>query len=438
MAQGVGRRTQGWEQQLGAGCGADRPPFAAGASYNRRVNRPQPPATSGSVASAPDAPAPSDIPGTAHPSSDGNALLVRIAAAIEDAGGWISFERYMALALYTPGLGYYSRGDRQFGLMPASGSDFVTAPEMSPLFGRALARQVAQALQATGTREVWEFGAGSGALAAQLLGELGERITRYTIVDLSGTLRTRQRERIEAAHPALAHKVRWLDALPERFEGVVVANELLDAMPVTLLHWDGRHWHDRGVALEPGSFAAGAPRLRFADHPTHLAPPVDQHWPVGAVVELPRIAVAYILTLAERLARGAAFFIDYGFPEHEFYHPQRSAGTLMCHRAHRADPDPLADPGDKDITAHVDFTAIAVAAQDAGMAVLGYTSQARFLMNCGLVGDLEQAELRERAMAQKLVTEHEMGELFKVLGLASAGWEFDAIGFAAGDRSHTL
>jgi SAM-dependent MidA family methyltransferase len=428
-----------WRGCAGSRGKADLQPDTANVSYNQTVNRPQPPATPGSVASAPNASGPSDILGIqpdTHP--DSSALLVRIAAAIEKAGGWISFETYMALALYTPGLGYYSRGDRQFGLMPTSGSDFVTAPELSPLFGRALARQVVQALHATGTREVWEFGAGSGALAAQLLGELGERITRYTIVDLSGTLRARQRQRIEAAHPALVHKVCWLDALPERFDGVVVANELLDAMPVTLLHWDGHHWHDHGVALEPGSAAAGAPRLRFADHPTHLAPPVDQHWPAGAVVELPRIAVAYILTLAERLKRGAAFFIDYGFPEHEFYHPQRSAGTLMCHRAHRADTEPLIDPGDKDITAHVDFTAIAVAAQDAGMAVLGYTSQARFLMNCGLVEDLEHADLRERAMAQKLITEHEMGELFKVLGLASAGWEFDAIGFAAGDRSHTL
>ncbi|MEY8875239.1 MAG: SAM-dependent methyltransferase, partial [Leptothrix sp. (in: b-proteobacteria)] len=178
-----------------------------------------------------------------------------IAADIAAAGGWIGFERYMAAALYTPGLGYYSRGDRQFGLLARDGSDFVTAPELSPLFGRALARQVAQALVASGTREVWEFGAGSGALAAQLIGtlaELGHTLERYTIVDLSGTLRERQRQTVAAALPELAHTLRWVDVLPERFDGVVVANELLDAMPVVLLHWDGAQWAERGVGVEAG------------------------------------------------------------------------------------------------------------------------------------------------------------------------------------------
>jgi SAM-dependent MidA family methyltransferase len=359
-------------------------------------------------------------------------LADRIAAEIGAAGGWIGFERFMALALYTPGLGYYSRGDRQFGTLARDGSDFVTAPELSPLFGRALARQVAQALAASNTTEVWEFGAGSGALAAQLIGALGDQITRYTIVDLSGTLRERQHQTLAAAVPDHVHKIRWVDALPETIEGVVVGNEVLDAMPVALLAFDGTQWFERGVALATdGAFT-------YADRPTPLRPPVEATFVPGTQTELPRIASAFITTLAGALKRGAAFFIDYGFPEHEFYLPQRHGGTLMCHRGHQADGNPLADVGDKDLTAHVDFTSIALAAQDAGMDVLGYTSQARFLFNCGLLQDLEAADLRGRAMAQKLVTEHEMGELFKVIGLAVAGTPLDPIGFSAGDRSHTL
>jgi SAM-dependent MidA family methyltransferase len=366
------------------------------------------------------------------------ALQSLIAAEIRQHGGWIGFERFMALALYQPGLGYYSRDARQFGALPSSGSDFITAPELSPLFGRALARQVAQALAATGTHEVWEFGAGSGALAGQLLqtlAELGVTLDRYTIVDLSGTLRERQRQRLAKEVPQHADKVRWIDALPEVFEGVVVGNEVLDAMPVLLLAWDGARWHERGVALdETGS----VPRFAWADRPTDLHPPIDLGFVPGTVTELPRQASAFIATLAAKLQRGAALFIDYGFPEHEFYHPQRTGGTLMCHRGHRADGDPLADVGLKDLTAHVDFTAIALAGQEAGLDVLGYTSQARFLFNCGLLTDLEGADLRGRAMAQKLVTEHEMGELFKVIGFCAAATPFEAAGFSAGDRSHTL
>jgi SAM-dependent MidA family methyltransferase len=346
------------------------------------------------------------------------------------AGGWIGFERYMELALYTPGLGYYARGDRQFGHLPGGpggGSDFVTAPEMSPLFGRALARQVEQALQATGTAEVWEFGAGSGALASQLLGVLGPQLQRYTIVDLSGALRARQQQTLAA----FADRVRWVDALPEGFEGVVVGNEVLDAMPVALLHFDGRQWHERGVAVAHGRFA-------WADRPTALRPPVEAGIVPGTTTELHRQAEAFIGTLAGTLRRGAAFFIDYGFPEAEYYHPQRTGGTLMCHRGHLADPDPLSDAGDKDITAHVNFTGVALAGQDAGLDVLGYTTQAHFLFNCGLLGVLEGAGLRERTLAQKLFQEHEMGELFKVVGFSKGVAPFDAIGFAQGDRSHTL
>ncbi len=350
--------------------------------------------------------------------------LIRTATARQ--GGWLPFDRFMALVLYAPGLGYYSRAIRPFGVLPSSGSDFVTAPELSPLFGRALARQVGQALQASGATEVWEFGAGSGALAAQLLAALPDAIARYTIVDLSGSLRGRQRQTL-AAH---AHRVAWVDALPERLRGVVVGNEVLDAMPVQLLHFDGSQWFERGVAID-------ADALRFADRPTDLRPPFEGAFVPGTTTEIHPQAQAFVATLGERLESGAAFFIDYGFPAAEYYHPQRHGGTLMCHRAHQADTDPLSEVGLKDITAHVDFTGIALAAQAAGFEVLGYTSQARFLMNCGLLELLQGADLRTTANAQKLLTEHEMGELFKVIGLAR-GVEFDPVGFTTGDRTHTL
>jgi SAM-dependent MidA family methyltransferase len=360
----------------------------------------------------------------AGPESLSGRLREKLLAALAGGGGWLSFERFMAIALYEPGLGYYMRG------APILGRDFVTAPELSPFFGRALARQVRQALDAAGAAEVIEFGAGSGALAEQLLHALDDRIGRYSIVELSGGLRARQAARLAP----FGERVRWLDRLPEAIHGVVLGNEVLDAMPVVLLRWDGGSWLERGVGVD----AAG--RLAWLDRPTALRPPdasAPATWPAGALTEIHPQAEAFVRTLAERLHRGAAFFVDYGFPEAEYYHPQRSGGTLMCHRAQRADPDPLADVGDKDITAHVNFSAVALAAQDAGLDVIGYTTQARFLMNCGLLDLLEGASVAEVANAQKLLTEHEMGELFKVIGLAR-GIALDPIGFAAGDRSHTL
>jgi len=360
-------------------------------------------------------------------SSVSAALARLIGVAIDRAGGWIPFSRFMALALYAPGLGYYASGRTIVGRMPASGSDFVTAPELSPLFGRALARQVAQALEASGSDEVWEFGAGSGALASELLATLGDRVRRYSIVELSAPLRARQRE----ATRAFGDRARWLDALPESMTGVVVANEVLDAMPVDLLHFDGATWQARGVVRADGeSFA-------WADRPATARPPLDRGFPAGSTTEIHAQAQAFVATLADRLARGAVFLVDYGFPEAEYYHPQRSGGTLMCHRGHRADTDPLVDVGLKDITTHLDFSALAVAGQDAGLDVVGYTSQARFLLNCGLGELLAEADPAARSDALKLIHEHEMGELFKVLAFAKAT-TFAPIGFASGDRRHRL
>lgn len=370
-----------------------------------------------------------------------SALLARVQEAIRAAGGWLPFDRFMAMALYEPGLGYYANALPKFGQMPGGadgqGSDFVTAPELSPLFGHTLARQVAQALTATGTDEVWEFGAGTGALALQVLdalAALGQAPRRYTIVDLSGTLRARQ----QATLARYADRVVWADRLPDAFSGVVVGNEVLDAMPVQLLvriggQTDGQ-WYERGVVIN----SAGA--LGWAERSTDLRPPLDIEGPQNYLTEIHPQGEAFVRTLAERLQRGAAFFIDYGFPEAEYYHPQRHMGTLICHQAHRSDDNPLVDVGLKDITAHVNFTGIALAAQDAGMSVLGYTGQGRFLLNCGLLDVAKDANVRENAMLGKLVNEHEMGELFKVIGLAPAGGEagWDAIGFASGDRTHRL
>lgn len=361
-----------------------------------------------------------------HASSVTGALQKLVAEQVARAGGWLPFDRYMALALYAPGLGYYANTSRKFGTMPGSGSDFVTAPEMSSLFGQSLAVQVEEALDRTGTDAIWEFGAGSGALARELLHVLGPRVRRYSIVELSASLRERQQQ----ALAPYADKVEWISELPERMSGVVVGNEVLDAMPVKLLVRRNLQWHERGVALQEG-------RLAWSDVPTHLAPPVEPQGTHDYVAELHHHAQAFVRTLAERLEAGAAFFFDYGFPEAEYYHPQRHMGTLMCHRGHMADPDPLDAPGEKDITAHVDFTGIAVAAQEAGLPTLGYATQGRFLINCGIVERMAALSVKEQAAAQRLVAEHEMGELFKVIAF-QRGPFWNAIGFRFGDRTHTL
>jgi SAM-dependent MidA family methyltransferase len=365
---------------------------------------------------------------TAEHHSVSSRLHAAIRQAIEDAGGWLPFDRYMSLALYAPGSGYYMRDDGQIGAWPAH-SDFVTAPELTPLFAQALAPSLRQALVASGTDTVIEFGAGSGALAEGLLATLGSAVASYRIVELSGALRARQMQRLAR----FGSCVSWLQQWPEApaVDAVVVGNEVLDAMPVQLLAFDGTRWRERGVALD----ADGA--LAWRDRPTALRPPHDGPFLPGTVTETHAQAEAFITSLAHTLGRGAAFFIDYGFPAAEYYHLQRHGGTLMCHRRHQADSEPLLDVGEKDITAHVNFTGIALAGQDAGFDVLGYTSQARFLLNSGIADALARAEARQRAAAQKLVAEHEMGELFKVIGFAK-GCSFDGIGFSAGDRSHRL
>jgi SAM-dependent MidA family methyltransferase len=356
------------------------------------------------------------------------ALQALIQARLAADGGWLPFDRFMALALYAPGLGYYAAGQGQIGRMPEQGSDFVTAPEISSYFGKALASSVAEALAHTQTRAVLEFGAGNGTLAAQLLDALGDAVQSYTIVEVSGALRERQAQTLAA----FGSRVQWISELPDNIRAVVVGNEVLDAMPVKLLQRTAGVWHERGVAWDDATSG-----FAWQDHPTDERPPLAIEGMHDYLTEIHPQAQAFIRSVGERLHSGAMFLIDYGFPEAEYYHAQRHMGTLMCHQAHRSDSDPLQSVGLKDITAHVDFTGVALAAQEVGLEVLGYTSQAHFLLNSGLLGLLENASIQDKAMAQKLITEHEMGELFKVIALGR-GQAWQPLGFVQGDRTHRL
>ncbi len=379
-------------------------------------------------------------PGLPIPPAAALELSARLHALIREdiaaAGGWISFARYMELALYAPGLGYYSAGSRKLG--PAG--DFVTAPELSPLFGRALARQLAE-LRQQDLPDILELGAGSGALAAVLLAELAALDAlpeRYAILELSADLRERQRRHLLTTVPHLAGRVQWLDALPEQFSGVILGNEVLDAVPAQRIRSDDGAIAELGVrvvdhelvwAQQPAgdALAAAARALNLPDdYETELNPAAD----------------ALVGSLAQRLKRGILLFIDYGFPAHEFYHPQRNRGTLMCHYRHHAHADPFLWVGLQDITTHVDFSAIAQAG--AGLDLLGYTGQAQFLINCGITELLAAVPATDAAryaplaaQAQKLLSPAEMGELFKVIALGR-DIAVPLLGFRRGDRSHML
>ena len=373
-------------------------------------------------------------------------LVSRIVAELRHSDGWLPFARFMELALYAPGLGYYTAGARKFG----EAGDFITAPELSPLFGRTLARQVAE-IMAASAPQILELGAGSGKLAVDLLAEL-ERMNalpeRYAILEVSADLRQRQQQLITQCLPHLAERVDWLDALPDELTGAVIGNEVLDALPVHLVYWEPARPGTasgpkvRGVALnESGQFCW---QDRPIDDPALLAAASRLDVPDDYLSELPLAASGLIASLAQRLRQGALLFIDYGFGAREFYHPQRHRGTLMCHYRHFAHDDPLYLPGLQDITAHVDFTAIAESGIDAGLALLGYTSQAFFLINCGITEWLREVSpeaVRDYAplsgQLQKLTSPAEMGELFKVIALGR-GLTIPLSGFARGDLSRTL
>lgn len=367
-------------------------------------------------------------------------LVALITAEIQNNGGWLPFSRYMELALYAPGLGYYTAGARKFG----EAGDFITAPELSSLFGRTLARQLIQIMQAS-SPHILELGAGSGKLAVDILSELevlGELPERYAILEVSADLRQRQQQLIAERLPHLAEKVRWLDALPDEISGAVIGNEVLDALPVHLVHWQQAGIVERGLSLtESGQLCW---QDRPITDPALLAAAQRIQVPDDYLSELPLAANGLITSLGQRLQHGALLFIDYGFGAREFYHPQRDRGTLMCHYRHYAHDDALFLPGLQDITAHVDFTAVAEAGVDAGLEFIGYTSQAFFLLNCGITELLNQvspddlkAYVPLSGQVQKLTSPAEMGELFKVIALGK-GMEIPLKGYARGDLSRML
>lgn len=354
-------------------------------------------------------------------------------------GGWIPFSRFMELALYAPGMGYYSAGARKFG----AAGDYVTAPEISSLFGRTLARQLVE-IMAQSTPHIIELGAGSGKLAVDILGELEQQNSlpeRYDILEVSADLRERQQALLQARLPHLINRVHWLDALPDSISGVLVANEVLDALPVHLVRWTDANIVERGVASKEKNFV-WQERLPESSMLREIAQQVKV--PEDTLSEVSLAARGLVSSLSERLHRGVLLFIDYGFGAREYYHPQRTQGTLMCHYRHHAHDDPFFLPGLQDITAHVDFTAVAEAAIDAGLHLYGYTTQACFLINGGITGLLAETDsenvrdyLPLSAQLQKLTSPAEMGELFKIIALGK-GVNIPLCGFVAGDKSRLL
>jgi len=367
-------------------------------------------------------------------------VVEHVRREIEASGGWISFARYMELVLYAPGLGYYAAGARKLG----ADGDFTTAPELTPLYGHCVAQQARQILS-LGLEDILEVGAGSGALAAALLEELdrlGAAPKNFLILELSADLRARSRDLLAARVPHLMERIAWLNVLPPSFSGLVIGNEVLDAMPVHVVRAGDGGIEEGGVAASRGerpfewSFRPATGALRAAVERLGLVP--------GYVTEIGLASRAFVRSAGAILERGVMLFIDYGFPAREFYHPQRAQGTLMCHYRHRAHPDPFWLPGLQDITAHVDFSAIAEAAAGEGLEILGYANQAQFLVNCGITDLMlrtapEEAAryLPQAAAANKLLSPAEMGELFKVIAIGRDVPE-PLIGFGSGDRRHTL
>ena len=388
---------------------------------------------------APDAALPEpDASARAHSARVREALV----EAIGEAGGFLALRDYIALALYAPGLGYYAAGARKLG----AAGDFTTAPEMTPLFARTLAAPVAAILEATQAREVVELGGGSGRLAVDLVTALeraGAAPSGYAIVEPSPDLRERQRALVARELPAWRERVRWLDVPPARIDGAVVMNEVLDAIPPHVVARVGGAWHERGVALgRDGAFSLADRALADA-RVLHAA---RERFPETGdyASEINLAAEALVEDLGRRVAGGAILAIDYGFPRREYYHPDRHDGTLMAHYRHRATPDLFTWPGLCDLTAHVDFTAIAEAGARAGLGVAGYASQAAFLIGAGLLDRLAEAGdpssaayARAASAVQTLLSPAEMGELFKVIALErGAAIRWDA--FARHDASHRL
>ncbi|MCG5523407.1 SAM-dependent methyltransferase [Ectothiorhodospira haloalkaliphila] len=368
-------------------------------------------------------------------------LLELVSQEINAGDGWLSFRRYMELALYAPGLGYYAAGSHKLG----RGGDFITAPEVSPLFARCIARQCAQVLDGLGGGDILEFGAGTGILAVEILAALEALDAlpeRYLILELSPDLRQRQQAAVADLPEILRHRVQWLDALPEsgRFRGVMLGNEVLDAMPVQVFHWRDGEVRERGVVLSE--------RLEWADRPADetltgtvraLHESTGGAWPSGYVSEINPGLSGWMRAAADSLSAGVILLVDYGYPRREYYSPERYRGTLIAHYRHRALDEPLVWPGVVDITANVDFTAVAEAGEAAGLSLLGYTSQAWFLMGAGLESAFQACQaqgLREQmdlaAQVRMLTLPGEMGERFQAMALGR-GVSGPLMGFSGRD-----
>jgi SAM-dependent MidA family methyltransferase len=371
-------------------------------------------------------------------------LVTLIQKTINNQNGWISFAEFMHLALYAPCFGYYSAGSQKFGDSTKGGGDFVTAPEISPLFAQTLSNQILQVLNLT-NGNILELGAGTGKLAADILLTLAEKNStpaKYFILEVSDHLRQIQLETLQKRlSENLIQCVEWLSALPSNFNGVIIGNEVLDAIPVHIVHAKENGIYERGVAVEAEEFVWQDKAL---SEPSLLESVSKLKLPEGYVTEVSPVASGLIASLAHSLQQGVILMIDYGFAAREYYHPQRNQGTLMCHYQHYAHSDPLINIGLQDITAHVDFTSIAHAGVNHGLALSGFCSQAQFLMNCGILELMSKVSPHDvaryvplAAAAQKLLSPAEMGDLFKVIAL-SKNIDEPLIGFVSGDKSHTL
>jgi len=380
-----------------------------------------------------------------NPTSDAlehsNRLLETIIADIKKNQGLIPFADYMNLALYAPGLGYYVSGAQKFNV----GGDFTTAPEISSLFSECLAKQCQQILPLIATKaDILEFGAGTGCMAADILQYLDKEKTlpeNYYILELSPELKKRQEQSINNRCPHLVSKVHWLNSLPDEFSGIILANEVLDAMPVERFQIKESNLYTMMVTEKYGILSetfSATKTLKILElfH--------SRSWPDLYTSEINLNIHPWINSLSQCLKQGVVLLIDYGFSAQEYYHPQRTMGTLMCHYQHHAHHDPFYYPGLQDITAHVDFSAIYQAVMSVGFDILGYTSQASFLLGCGLIDLLPAKDLKtEKEKAKQnhainlLTSPTEMGELFKVMMLGK-NIEAACIGFQFSDRQHTL
>jgi SAM-dependent MidA family methyltransferase len=366
-----------------------------------------------------------------HESAHAALVLERMRQAIGAAGGWLPFDEYMALALYAPGLGYYSAGAHKLG----QGGDFTTAPEISPLFGQCLARHCVEVLASVEDGDVLEVGAGSGRLAFDVLTAMqaaGHAPRRYRILEISADLRERQRALLATLPSSLATRVEWLDTVPQQsWQGALLANEVLDALPVEAFVWRGDQPMERGVALDTQG------RLCWSERPAALSLRTEilrvhtdagEQWPQSYTSELCLRTGPWINEVTQCMTRGVALFIDYGLPRREYYSAERDRGTLRCHYRQRAHDDPFSRPGMEDITAWVDFTRVAEAADAARLEVLGYATQAGALLGLGIEALIasapdETTRIRRAAEARQLLMPTEMGETFKCIAL---GRNYDA------------